>query len=63
MIEKNRAPHFKFGDGQVHETTSVTKSQYDYKGNAAEIRGFMDEQKKADLKQHHFAMGSHSTEY
>ena len=63
MIEKNRNPHFKFGDGHTHEMTSVTKQQYDYKGSAADIRGYLDESKKADLKQHHFAMGSHSTEY
>lgn len=63
MIEKNRAPNFKFGDGHTHEMTTVNKSQYDYKGNPVEIRSYLDEQKKADLKQHHFAMGSHTTEY
>ncbi|CDW73675.1 UNKNOWN [Stylonychia lemnae] len=63
IIEKNRNPHFKFGDGLSHDMTSVSKQQFDYKGNASEIRGFLDESRKQDLKQHHFAMGSHTTEY
>lgn len=43
MIEKNRAPNFKFGDGHTHEMTTVNKSQYDYKGNPVEIRSYLDE--------------------
>jgi hypothetical protein len=30
--------------------TSVAKSQFDFKGNAAEIRSYLEEAKKADLK-------------
>lgn len=38
---------------------TVMKSQFDYKGNPAEIRQTLDENVKADLKQHHFKYGSH----
>ena len=54
MIDKFKTPHFTLGDGQSQELTTVMKSQYDYKGNPAEIRQTLDENTKKDLKQHHF---------
>ena len=61
MIDKNRSNNFKFGDGQQHEVTSVAKAHYDYKGNQA--KAGLNEAQKADLKTHHFQMGSHTAEY
>ena len=52
MIDKNRNNNFKFGDGLQHEVTSVTKANYDYKGNQA--KAGLNEAQKADLKTHHF---------
>ena len=61
LIDKNRNNNFKFGDGLQHEVTSVTKANYDYKGNQA--KAGLNEAQKADLKTHHFQMGSHTAEY
>lgn len=63
MIEKNRSPHFKFGDGTSQELQTVNRAQYDYKGNPVEIRQTLDENVKLDLKQHHFQYGSHQTDF
>lgn len=57
MIDKNRSPHFKFSDhpsSTKEEMTSIMKSQYDYKGNSVNCRGYMDPAVMADLRAHHF---------
>jgi len=58
-----RTHHFRIGDGQCHDMKSVMKDNFDYKGNAAEIRGHMNEAQKSDLKSHHFKMGSHINDF
>lgn len=63
IVDKNRAHNFQLGDGQVIESTSVSNSTFDYKGNPMLIRGSMNEEKKSDLKTHHFQMGSHDNQY
>lgn len=64
LIDKNRGNHFRFNDGSTSvPLTSVSNSQYDYKGKAADIRSMLDEGKKVDLKSTHFQMGSHGNEY
>jgi hypothetical protein len=66
MIERNKNPHFKLGgDSSIDPSimTSVAHQHFDYKGNAAEIRQTLDPEIKKDLRQHHFQMGSHPTEY
>lgn len=57
MIDKNRSPHFKFSDhpsSTKEEMTSIMKSQFDYKGNSVNCRGYMDPAVMADLRAHHF---------
>jgi len=36
---------------------------YNYKGEAAQIRSFLDEDTKKDLRAGHFKLGSHNNEY
>jgi hypothetical protein len=51
LIEKNRDPHFKFEDGYKglgNLMTSVMKSNFDYKGNQAQVT--LDPAIKAGLR-------------
>jgi len=43
--------------------TSVMRSEFDYKGNPNQIRQVLDPEIKKDLRQHHFSMGSHPSDY
>jgi hypothetical protein len=55
LIEKNRGANFRFNDGSTNiPQNSVSRSQYDYKGKASDIRSVLDEGKKVDLKSTHF---------
>ena len=37
-MDKNKMHHFKLGGDGLKETSSVTKSTYDFKGNPMQIR-------------------------
>jgi len=66
LIEKNRDPHFKFDDphkGLGNLMTSVMKANFDFKGNPADHRAFLDPEIKADLRQHHFSYGFHRPDF
>jgi len=67
MKERIRADNITFNDpGGAHDPslkTSMAHSQFDYKGNAMEIRQQLNPEVKKDLRQHHFSYGSDPVEY
>ena len=60
---KNKNQSFKIGDGQQQLAESISKSEFDYKGNAMGIRGTLNEAQMNDLRGHHFTMGSHGNDF
>jgi hypothetical protein len=67
MIEKNRINNFEFRDPGVNFdptlNTSVAHTDFNFKGNAMEIRQVLNPEVKKDLRQHHFEYGNYPVEY
>ena len=62
-VDKARNANFRFGDGQTQQIQTCNQQNYNYKGEAAQIRSFLDEDTKKDLRAGHFKLGSHNNEY
>jgi hypothetical protein len=67
MKERLRGDNISFNDpGVAHDPSlkmSMAHSQFEYKGNAMEIRQQLNPEDKKDLRQHHFSYGNHPLEY
>jgi len=64
LLDRNRQHNFSIGNAkQGSEFSTVSRQNFDYKGDPSALKGALEESRMKDLRGTHFTMGTHKSDF